>query len=162
MGRRATPASAAVFSVAGGHAVTSLRWTGEIDVTQVPDLRDEILAVPADRSVHLDLSTVSYLDSSGLGMLVLLRKRLARCGAVVTLVDIQPQVRRVLDITGLNRAFRLRIGTGSGTGGRTDSGRRSTCRRVSAGVNRIALLLAISFPRSGWPVCAYDASRRVD
>ena len=105
MGRRANTASAAVFSAAGGHPVTSLRWTGEIDVTQVPDLRDEILAVPADRSVHLDLSTVSYLDSSGLGMLVLLRKRLARCGAVVTLVDIQPQVRRVLDITGLNRAF---------------------------------------------------------
>ena len=105
MGRRANPASAAVFPAAWGHPVTSLRWTGEIDVTQVPDLRDEILAVPADRSVHLDLSTVSYLDSSGLGMLVLLRKRLARCGAVVTLVDIQPQVRRVLDITGLNRAF---------------------------------------------------------
>jgi anti-anti-sigma factor len=105
MGRRANPASAPVFSVAEGHAVTSLRWTGEIDVTRVPDLRDEILAVPADRSVHLDLSTVSYLDSSGLGMLVLLRKRLARCGAVVTLVDIQPQVRRMLDITGLNRAF---------------------------------------------------------
>ena len=106
MGRRTTPAATtAVLSAGDGHVVTSWRWTGEIDVTQVPDLRDEILALPADRSVHLDLSAVSYLDSSGLGMLVLLRKRLARCGAVVTLVDVQPQVRRVLDITGLNRAF---------------------------------------------------------
>jgi anti-anti-sigma factor len=105
MGRRTTPATTAVLSVGDGHAVTRWRWTGEIDVTQVPDLRDEILTLPADRSVHLDLSTVSYLDSSGLGMLVLLRKRLARGGAVVTLVDVQPQVRRVLDITGLSRAF---------------------------------------------------------
>ena len=55
--------------------------------------------------MHLDLSTVSYLDSSGLGMLVLLRKRLARRGAGVTLFDVQPNVRRVLEITGLNRAF---------------------------------------------------------
>jgi anti-anti-sigma factor len=107
MGRRSTPAPPAVFSVADWHAVTSLRWTGEIDVTQVPELRDEILALPPDRSVHLDLSTVSYLDSSGLGLLVLLRKRLVRRGAGVTLVDVQPHVRRVLEITGLNRAFQF-------------------------------------------------------
>jgi anti-anti-sigma factor len=107
MGQSSTPAARAVFSVADGHAVTSLRWTGEIDVTQVPELRDEILALPSDRSVHLDLSTVSYLDSSGLGMLVLLRKRLARRGAEVTLFDVQPPVRRVLEITGLNRAFQF-------------------------------------------------------
>jgi anti-sigma B factor antagonist len=107
MGQSSTPAARAVFSVADGHAVTSLRWTGEIDVTQVPELRDEILALPSDRSVHLDLSTVSYLDSSGLGMLVLLRKRLARRGAEVTLFDVQPHVRRVLEITGLNRAFQF-------------------------------------------------------
>jgi anti-anti-sigma factor len=105
MGQRATRGKSVVSSVVDGHAVTSLRWTGEIDVTRVPDLRDEILALPADRSVHLDLSTVSYLDSSGLGMLVLLRKRLGRCGAAVTLVDVQPQVGRVLEITGLNRLF---------------------------------------------------------
>jgi len=85
--------------------VSHLRWTGEIDISRVPELRDEILAVPPDRSVVLDLAAVSYLDSSGLGMLVLLRKRLARCGAAVTLVDVQPHVRRVLDITGLDRAF---------------------------------------------------------
>jgi anti-anti-sigma factor len=105
MGQSSTPAARAVFSVADGYAVTSLRWTGEIDVTQVPELRDEILGLPADRSVHLDLSAVSYLDSSGLGMLVLLRKRLARRGAGVTLFDVQPNVCRVLEITGLNRAF---------------------------------------------------------
>jgi anti-sigma B factor antagonist len=107
MGRSSTPAPRAVFSVADGHAVTNLRWTGEIDVTQVPELRDEILALPSDRSVHLDLSTVSYLDSSGLGMLVLLRQRLARRGAGVTLFDVQPHVRRVLEITGLDRAFQF-------------------------------------------------------
>jgi anti-anti-sigma factor len=88
-----------------GGRVTTLSWTGEIDLTKVPDLRDEIMALPTDRPVRLDMSTVSYLDSSGLGMLVLLRNRLAGCGAAVTLVDVQPQVRRVLDITGLARAF---------------------------------------------------------
>lgn len=107
MGRRSTRASPVVLSVADGHAVTNVRWTGEIDVSQVPHLRDQILALPSDRSVHLDLSTVSYLDSSGLGMLVLLRKRLSQCGAGVTLCDVQPQVLRVLEITGLNQAFQF-------------------------------------------------------
>lgn len=94
-------------SAEDGDRVTRLRWTGEIDATRVPDLRDEILALPADGPVLLDLSAVSYLDSSGLGMLVLLRKRLARCGAAVTLVDVQPNILRVLEITGLDRAFQL-------------------------------------------------------
>jgi anti-sigma B factor antagonist len=102
MARRVT---AALSSPTEDGRVTTLSWTGEIDITMVPDLRAEIMTLPTDRSVRLDMSTVSYLDSSGLGMLVLLRKRLARCGADVTLVDVQPQVRRVLDITGLNRAF---------------------------------------------------------
>jgi anti-anti-sigma factor len=97
--------SAAMSWQEDGPPATHLRWTGEIDITRVPELRDEILALPTDRSVVLDLSSVSYLDSSGLGMLVLLRKRLARCGATVTLVGIQPHVRRILDITGLDRAF---------------------------------------------------------
>jgi anti-anti-sigma factor len=92
----------------------TLSWTGEIDLTKVPDLRDEIMALPTDRSVRLDLSAVSFLDSSGLGMLVLLRNRLAGCGAAVTLVDVQPQVRRVLDITGLARALLFGHATSDG------------------------------------------------
>ena len=100
--------SAAVSSsAADGQWVTRLCWTGEIDITSVPELRDEILALPTDRPVQLDLSAVTYLDSSGLGMLVLLRKRLARRGATMTLVNVQPHVRRILGITGLDRAFHL-------------------------------------------------------
>jgi anti-sigma B factor antagonist len=102
MSRRTT---AATSSQGDGPPVTHLCWSGEIDISRVPELRDEIMALPTDRPVILDLSRVSYLDSSGLGMLVLLRKRLARCGEVVTLVDVQPHVRRIFDVTGLDRAF---------------------------------------------------------
>ena len=72
------------------------------------------MALPTDQSVRLDMSTVSFLEPSGLGMLVLLRKRLAGCGAAVTLVEVQPQVRRVLDITGLARAFLFGHATSDG------------------------------------------------
>jgi anti-anti-sigma factor len=99
--------TAATSSQGDGPPVTHLCWSGEIDISRVPELRDEIMALPTDRPVVLDLSRVSYLDSSGLGMLVLLRKRLARCGVAVTLVDIQPHVRRIFEVTGLDRAFHL-------------------------------------------------------
>jgi anti-anti-sigma factor len=104
MSRRTTVTTS---SQGDGPAVTHLCWSGEIDISRVPELRDEIMALPTDRPVVLDLSRVSYLDSSGLGMLVLLRKRLARCGVAVTLVDVQPHVRRIFDVTGLDRAFHL-------------------------------------------------------
>ena len=65
-------------------------------------------------------------------MLVLLRKRLARRGAEVTLFDVQPHVRRVLEITGLNRAFQFASASAGG-------GRRDLRRRNSAGMNRITI-----------------------
>jgi anti-anti-sigma factor len=123
--------TAATSSSGDGHPVTHLRWSGEIDITRVPQLRDEIMAVPTDRPVMLDLSTVSYMDSSGLGMLVLLRKRLARSGAAVTLVDVQPQVRRVLDITGMDRAFHLGS-TATETPAHTEAGPESIERNPQA------------------------------
>lgn len=84
-----------------------LRVTGVIDASTVPDLRD---ALNRSGIVHLviDLRSVSFLDSSGLGVLVGALKRLRRCGGSLTIVtDRFGPVWRLFELTNLTRAFDL-------------------------------------------------------
>jgi anti-anti-sigma factor len=46
-----------------------VRLTGEIDLANVGEHRDRILAAGSERPVVLDLDEVTYLDSAGIGML---------------------------------------------------------------------------------------------
>ncbi|MDX6222204.1 MAG: anti-sigma factor antagonist [Frankiales bacterium] len=81
---------------------------GEIDIATVPDLRDalETALHQNDPRVILDLTGVSFCDSSGLALLVATRRRLPD-GAPLRLVGAQPMVARVFQLTGLTQVFPL-------------------------------------------------------
>lgn len=87
--------------------------SGEIDVATSPQLRAELLAVLAEEpdSITVDFAEVSFIDSSGLGVLVGALKRIRDRGEDATLHVVHPQdaVRKVFDITGLNSLFDLRV-----------------------------------------------------
>ena len=75
-----------------------LRCVGEIDQATAPLFADALAdAVPGRRRVEVDLSGVSFLDSSGINALV--QQRRPGCRLVVT--DVPSHIRRVFDITGL-------------------------------------------------------------
>lgn len=84
--------------------------SGEIDVTSATVLRDALEALIADgrRRLALDLSDVTFLDSTGLGILVGRLKRLARHGGTMTVAASHERVLRVFDITGLNQLLDIR------------------------------------------------------
>ena len=71
-------------------------------------LRDELMrAAEGERPcVVVDLTRVTFIDSTGLGVLVGAFKRVRECGAL-SLVCPQRSVRRVLEITGLTQVFPL-------------------------------------------------------
>lgn len=87
-------------------------WTvvvvsGEIDVSTAPTLRAHLDALPSGAQVIVDLSEVTFLDSTGLGVLVAARRR-ARATAPlgeVHLVVTRPRVAKVLEVTGLSTVF---------------------------------------------------------
>jgi anti-sigma B factor antagonist len=84
---------------------------GEIDVATSPMLRSELTSVLAQHpeELTLDLRGVTFVDSSGLGVLVGALKRLRESGGgQFTVVDAQDPVRKVFDITGLTALFELR------------------------------------------------------
>jgi anti-sigma B factor antagonist len=84
---------------------------GEIDDATSPLLRSELASALALRpeEVTLDLRDVTFVDSSGLGVLVGALKRLRESGGGrFSVVDVQDPVRKVFDITGLTALFELR------------------------------------------------------
>ena len=65
------------------------------------------IADPAVRTVVLDFSGVDYLDSSALGMLLLLREKLGHVGKEVELTGTHGMVKQVLEIANFARLFRI-------------------------------------------------------
>lgn len=81
-----------------------VRLQGELDLS-VADVFRKSLEDGLDKNhvKHLvvNLSRVSFIDSSGLGVILGRYKRLSHQGGRVSLVGAQPQVRRVLSLSGL-------------------------------------------------------------
>jgi len=87
--------------------VPVVRAVGEIDLATAPDLRDTLAEIPGDAGTEIvDLSEVTFIDSTGLSVLVATWKLFDESGAGgFRLVVSRPAVRRVLDVTGLAQVF---------------------------------------------------------
>jgi stage II sporulation protein AA (anti-sigma F factor antagonist) len=79
--------------------------SGEFDLATAQDLRarldDVIDSNRSARRVFLDLAAVTFIDSSGLGVLFGRYKRLAARGGSLIITAPRPGVRRAMDLVGL-------------------------------------------------------------
>lgn len=84
-----------------------LHVTGDVDLFSAPQLRTAVYDVieSGQRHIAIDLSSVPFLDSTGLGVLVGALKRLREQDGIMVLLSPQKPVRRVLSVTGLDRIF---------------------------------------------------------
>lgn len=84
-----------------GHKVAAIE--GEIDVSNAPELRDALDSALSEGCVLLevDLSRVSYIDSTGIGVLVGASHRSEEVGARLKVSHPQPGVARVLTLLGM-------------------------------------------------------------
>lgn len=99
--------NAAEVSLIDTHGdVVVLAIVGEIDLANVDEVRDEILAASGDDpgAVIVDLSPTRYLDSSGIRMLFEIDEQLSVRRIPLRLVVPEDGfVHRVLDLTGVLR-----------------------------------------------------------
>ena len=85
--------------------------SGELEMHAAPELRAELQRVCALENasqkprVLIDLSQVSFIDSTGIGVLVGGLKRAREAGGALVLVCPVPRLRRVFEITGLLQAL---------------------------------------------------------
>lgn len=84
--------------------VVRLRVTGELDLDtagQLADVVRDAVAGPGFERLEIDLGAVSFLDSSGLRVLVTGRTNAHSHGGTFAAVNVPPNIRRTMDITGL-------------------------------------------------------------
>jgi anti-anti-sigma factor len=84
---------------------TVVTATGEIDFQSYQPLQELLnTQLRAGRSkLVLDLDSVSFCDSSGLGMFVSIHRRAGMAGGWLRLARPNPQLRRILAVTNLDR-----------------------------------------------------------
>jgi anti-anti-sigma factor len=80
------------------NGTTVVTAAGEIDMATAPKLRECLLGTSG--KVIVDLRAVSFLDSSGIGVLVDAQNHLSEAGGSLTLRKPQAIVRTALEITG--------------------------------------------------------------
>jgi anti-sigma B factor antagonist len=88
-----------VVTSTGRWALVSV--TGELDVATAPRLRQEAVRLVSGGQVDviLDLGGVDFLDSTGLGVIIGILKRVRSHGGELVVVGLAPRVRKVFEMT---------------------------------------------------------------
>lgn len=84
-----------------------LTLSGEVDLYTAPNLKQAIVDIVDDgcTSLVLDLEQVSFIDSSGLGVLISGLRRVKEHGGTLRLVCTKDSILKIFRITGLDKVF---------------------------------------------------------
>ena len=88
---------------------------GEIDHCIAQSIRDEIETIlRKSRIMHLilDFSQVSFMDSSGLGLILGRFTKATELGIVFKVQNPTPQIKRILDLAGTERLIKIENNSG--------------------------------------------------
>lgn len=99
------------WSSASRDGTLEIRLAGEIDHANADELLErlhlELADVPTD-VVVIDLASVTFLDSSGLRLLLRAKSEIGARGAALFLREPGPQARRLFAVSGVADEFPLR------------------------------------------------------
>ena len=99
----------AVESIVDRHtSALTIRPEGRFDFTAQLESRGAYEQELANAtSVHIDLKEVTYMDSSALGMLLLLREYVGEERADIRLVNSSGEIRNILQVSNFDQLFKI-------------------------------------------------------
>lgn len=92
------------------NGTATVRLSGRFDFNAHRDFRgayEPLVENVAVKALTIDLEGVDYLDSSALGMLLILREKAKQGGKALTLANARAGVRQVLDIANFGKLFQF-------------------------------------------------------
>jgi anti-sigma B factor antagonist len=97
-----------------GESWPILSVSGEVDIQTSPILDEHVERVLGQgaSSMVVDLGGVTFLDSTGLSVLIAGLKRCQDAGGTMRVTSPRPNVRRVFEVTGLTDVFQIDPGEG--------------------------------------------------
>ncbi len=93
--------------LAAGHLIVAV--VGEVDVATAPSLRTRLEQAvdDAEGALVVDLSGVTFIDSTALGVLIAVQRRSDDRGLPMRLVVAEPRILKIFEITGLTDTFSI-------------------------------------------------------
>ncbi|GMB07776.1 SpoIIAA-like anti-anti-sigma regulatory factor [Thermolongibacillus altinsuensis] len=90
--------------------VLLIRLAGELDHHTAEELRlhvTEVLEKENVRHIILNLEQLTFMDSSGLGVILGRYKQIKRIGGEMVVCSVSPSIKRLFDMSGLFKIIRL-------------------------------------------------------
>lgn len=95
------------LNIESGTNGPTVHVAGEIDISTAPELTECLAALAHEPVVHVDLTEVAFVESSGLAVLITEHKRRVATGGTLVITGSSPLALRVFEITGLDRVLNL-------------------------------------------------------
>ncbi len=90
--------------------VLVVRLEGELDVCGATEFRaevDEALDTTGAKHILLNMQGVTFIDSSGLGVILGRYRHIAQLGGKLLVVHLEPQVQRIFELAGLMKILTI-------------------------------------------------------
>ncbi len=86
-----------------------LALEGELDLRAASELREALLEALSESGGHvaLDMTALSFLDSTIISVLIMAKKRAEAAGGEVRLRNVSDRVKRTFSITGITELFSI-------------------------------------------------------
>jgi anti-sigma B factor antagonist len=83
--------------------------SGEIDVSTANEVKENLINLISKQSadINLDMANLDYIDSTGLGALIGVLKRLKENDKDIYITNTKKNVRKIFNITGLDKIFKV-------------------------------------------------------
>ena len=97
------------FQVSKNDGVTLIEVEGQLIVGNRQELKQQVLEQleDGDRKFVIDFADTGYIDSSGLGVLVSLSKKIREQGGELRLSSLNEDLRTLFELTKLDTLFRI-------------------------------------------------------
>ncbi len=89
--------------------VIIVRVVGEMNINSAPNFHTRVLEefASAPQHVVIDLGGLTFMDSTGIGTLLEIMRRLTRAGGKLSLVRLTDFISNVFDVTKMNQVFSI-------------------------------------------------------
>ena len=84
--------------------------SGELDQYAAADLKSKIdieIQAAQKRNLIIDLSKVSLMDSSGIGVIIGRYKKISSEGGKVSVVNVNDRVKKIFNLSGMNKIINI-------------------------------------------------------
>lgn len=84
---------------------------GEIDIYNAPQLKEKLHEIITKQSgdIVMDCKDLKYIDSTGLGVLISVLKRVKEYDGNIVIKNLKPYIHKIFIITGLDKIFSIEV-----------------------------------------------------